>query len=69
MNYRLLLNGPDQTLWLRSMANDLGWLAQGVSTTRPGDQRVAGTNTIFFVHKRDVPKDRKVTYCKQEATI
>jgi hypothetical protein len=51
------------------MANDLGRLAQGVGANRTADQRVAGTNTIFFISKSDVPKDRKVTYCKQEATI
>jgi hypothetical protein len=69
MNYRRLLDGPDQALWLRSMANDLGRLAQGVGANRPADQRVEGTNTVFFIRKCDVPSNRKVTYCKQEATI
>jgi hypothetical protein len=64
MNYRVLSTGPDSTLWLRSTANDLGRLAQGVGQQRPTDERVAGTNTIFFIHKCDVPSGRKVTYCK-----
>jgi hypothetical protein len=69
MNYRLLIEGPDKKLWLHSQANDLGRLAQGVGNSRPADQRVAGTNTIFFIKKCDVPSGRAVTYCKQEATI
>ena len=69
MNYRFLLEGPDSKLWTRSMANDLGRLAQGVGASRPATERVAGTNTIFFIPKAGVPKGRKVTYCKQEASI
>ena len=69
MNYRFLITGPDRDLWLRSMANDLGRLAQGIGKHRPVDQRVAGTNTIFFIASTAVPKGRQVTYCKQEATI
>ena len=45
------------------MANDLGWLAQGVGG------RVKGTNTIFFISRSQVPTGRKVTYCQQEGTI
>jgi hypothetical protein len=51
------------------MANDLGRLAQGVGKSRPAHQRIPGTNTIFFITRRDVPPGRKVTYCKQDATI
>jgi hypothetical protein len=69
MNYRVLAAGPDRDLWLRSMANDLGRLAQGVGQRRPIDQRIAGTNTIVFIHKHDVPAGRQVTYCKQEASL
>jgi hypothetical protein len=69
MNYRLLAAGPDRELWMRSMANDLGRLAQGVGQHRPADQRISGTNTIWFIRKQDVPTGRKVTYCKQEASL
>jgi hypothetical protein len=69
MNYRVLATGPDRQLWLRSMANDLGRLAQGIGQHRPPDQRIAGTDTIFFISKCDVPSGRQVTYCKQEASI
>jgi hypothetical protein len=51
------------------MTNNLGRLAQGVGKRRPADQQIAGTNTIFFIQKSDVPAGRQVTYCKQEASI
>ena len=63
LSYRHLVNGPDKIIWETSMANDLGRLAQGVGG------RIKGTDTIFFVSKQQVPAGRKITYCKQEATI
>jgi hypothetical protein len=46
--------------WERSAANDFGMLAQGVGN------RVKGTNTIFFIHKHEVPQDqfKDITYLK-----
>jgi hypothetical protein len=41
---------------VRSFANELGQLAQGVSN------RVQGTDTIFFIPFSAVPSDRTVTY-------
>jgi hypothetical protein len=55
MNYCVLSAGPDHDLWLRSMANDLGQLAQGVGQHRPANQRIEGTNTIMCIHKHEVP--------------
>jgi hypothetical protein len=48
-----------QTIWNKSSANKFGRLAQGLP-----DGRVIGTNTIFFIHRDLVPKDRlkDVTY-------
>ncbi len=45
-------------IWNTSAANEFGRLAQGVGG------RVKATNTIFFIHKDQVPKDRMkdVTY-------
>ena len=45
------------------MENYLKRLYQGV-----GDI-VKGTYTIFFIRKYSFPAGRKVSYCKQEATI
>jgi hypothetical protein len=69
MSYRHLIAGPERELWLRSMANDVRRLAQGVGAARPAADHIAGTNTIFFIPQCNVPAGRKVTYCKQEATI
>jgi hypothetical protein len=69
MNYPFLIEGPDSALWLHSMANDLGRLAQGVGSNHPAQDLITGTNTILFIPKTSVPKGRQVTYCKQEASI
>jgi len=46
-------------IWIKSSANEFGRLTQGLA-----NGRVTGTNTIFFIHKDLVPKDRikDVTY-------
>ena len=63
-DYRHLIRGPDKALWTKALANDLGQLAQGVGTRMP-----KGTNSIFFIPSKAIPKDRKVTYVKLVATI
>eukprot|EP00804_Cyclotella_cryptica_P025603 CCRYP_002838-RA/>CCRYP_002838-RA protein AED:0.23 eAED:0.23 QI:0/-1/0/1/-1/1/1/0/716 len=51
LNYRQLLQHPKyKVAWSRSAADEFGRLAQGV-----GD-RVKGTDTIHFIHERDVPR-------------
>lgn len=57
--YRHLARGPDAHIWKRSLANDLGRLAQGVGTRMP-----KGTNTIFWKHPSQIPKHKKVSYCR-----
>ena len=59
MEYRHLIGNPKyRELWKNSYGNELGRLAQGM----PG--RVEGTDTIFFIHKKDVPAHRwqDITY-------
>ena len=51
--HRHLVKGPDK----KSFVNELGKLSQGIRT-------VKGTNTVIFVSKTQVPKDKKVTYGK-----
>ena len=54
-----LIKGPDKDIWLKSLANEFGRLAQGVS------KRIEGTNTMYFIPKEEVPfKTKKVTYPK-----
>ena len=55
--YRHLIKGPERKMWERSFANKLGQLAQGI-------REVKGTNTVIFIPKSKVPKDKKVTYGK-----
>ena len=66
LNYRELRRHPEyQDDWNLSSANEFGRLAQGVGG------RVKGTNTIFFIHKSQVPADRlkDVTYGKFVCTV
>ncbi len=60
LNYWQLIHDPKHSkLWLKLLsANEFGRLAQRVG------RQVKGTNTIFFIHKDQVPKDRAkdVTY-------
>ena len=59
MEYRHLMKKPKYcNLYGNSYAKEIGRLDQGM----PG--QVTGTNTIFFINKKDVPADRRrdVTY-------
>ncbi len=61
LKYRKLITHPKyREAWTHSSANEFGHLAQGVGS------RIEGTNTIFFVQKKDIPADqwRDVTYGK-----
>ena len=63
LNYRQLSRGPDKEVWIQSLSNDLGRLAQGVGN------RIEGTNTILFISKSKVPAGRTVTYGSLVSTI
>lgn len=66
LEYRQLLRDPKhKELWTKAGANELGRLAQGVGG------RIDGTNTIFFIHKHEIPQDRlkDVTYIKFVASV
>ena len=63
-NYRQLIKSPDAAIWAKSYANDFGRLAQGVGTKIPTE-----TNTISFISKPQLPKDRKVSYTSPVALI
>ena len=51
-----LLYGINGTTWTRSLSNEFGRLAQG------NDYGVAGTDTIDFIRKQEVPTGRNITY-------
>ncbi len=53
LKYRQLMRDPKyKETWSKSAANEFGRLTQGVGG------RYKGTNTIFFIHKNQVPHDR-----------
>ena len=53
LNYWQLNQDPKhKEIWNTSAANEFGRLTQGVGG------RVKATNTIFFIHKDQVPKDQ-----------
>ena len=51
-----LLQGSDQDIWTQSLSNEWGRLAQG------NDKGVLATDTIDFIHKDKVPRNRDITY-------
>ena len=55
--YRHLIKGPERENWEKSFANELVQLSQGI-------REVKGTNTVMFILKSKVPKDKNVTYGK-----
>ena len=51
-----LLASKDHTTWTTASSNELGRLDQGFGNN------ICGTNTIDFIHKSNVPSNKKVTY-------
>ena len=54
--YTQLIHRPDKGTWTTTFSNDTGRLAQVVGN------RVRGENTIFFIHHKEVPAGKRVTY-------
>eukprot|EP00804_Cyclotella_cryptica_P013333 CCRYP_005110-RA/>CCRYP_005110-RA protein AED:0.26 eAED:0.28 QI:0/0/0/1/1/1/4/0/679 len=65
LNYALLRHPAYHDSWTKSSANEFGRLANGVGG------RIKGTNTIRFIRKRDIPKNRlkDITYGQFVCTI
>ncbi len=52
MEYRdLIKNKKLQTVWERSLANEIGRLCSGI-------HHIVGTNTMEFIPKSEIPRDR-----------
>ena len=62
---RLLKHPRFKEAWNKSTADEFGRLAQGIGG------RIKGTNTMQFIHKKDIPFDRlkDVTYIKFVCTV
>ena len=51
LEYRDLIKRPElRECWMRSLANELGRLSQGI-------RDIKGTNTIYFIPKSEIPQD------------
>ena len=65
---RELIKHPDpiiRAIWIIELANEWGKLLLGVGkgNNRKGNSRVGdGHNTIKFIHKHQVPRNKKVRY-------
>jgi hypothetical protein len=57
--YKELRNSSDGAHWIDSCSNEFGRLAQGRQPTM-----LTGTDTIFFIHKHDIPKGKTATYLR-----
>jgi hypothetical protein len=57
--YRHLLKGKDKALWEKGCSKEIARLAQGRANS---DDK--GTNTLHFIHPRQLPKDKKPTYLR-----
>jgi hypothetical protein len=62
LDYRQLINHPDpeiRKVWQYSVSNEFGRTMQGVGKNRPKDKRIKGTDTMRFIHKHKIPKNKK----------
>ncbi len=60
---KMLLNGPDATIWEHGLANKWGHLlSHGLGLDRSPKDRITGTGMVFFIAKSHIPPKRKVTY-------
>jgi hypothetical protein len=67
LDHRQLINHPDPKIrkgWQYSVSNEFGRTMQGVGKNRPKDKRIKGTDTMRFIHKHKIPKNKKVTYAR-----
>ena len=55
--YRQLIHSSDGDQWVTSFCNEVGRLFQGY-------KEIKGTDTCKFIHKREMPADRKATYIR-----
>ena len=63
LEYQHLIKPPNVKIWELVLANDLGhWW-------KDTDQELPKEQTLFFIHPRAIPNERKVTYIKLVATL
>ena len=57
LEYIQLMKGSDGKKWIYGCSKEFARLAQG----RKKDN-TKGTNTLFFIHPNQLPKNKKLTY-------
>ena len=65
LDYKKLINHnkkETQEWWHRSSTNEFGKRMKGAGRNADGTQRVKGSDTLHFIHKKDIPKGMKLTY-------
>ena len=59
LDYKKLINHNKKETrewWQRSSANEFDKLMKGAGCNADGTQRVKGSDTLRFIHKKDIPK-------------
>jgi hypothetical protein len=67
LDYKQLVNHPDpkiRKVWQHSVSNEFGRTMQGVGKNRTTDKRIKGTDTMRFIYKHKIQKNKKVTYAR-----
>ena len=67
LDYKKLINHNKKETrewWQRSSANEFGKLIKGAGRNKDGTQRVKGSDTLHFIHKKDIPKGKKIMYAR-----
>ena len=65
LEYRQLIKHPlFAEAWLKSGANEFGRLFQGIGRNADGTRRVEGTNTCFWIAKKNIPRNKRATYAR-----
>jgi hypothetical protein len=59
--YKELSTCTDGVLWQASNADEIGRMFQGLGAD---SYMPTGTNTLFFIHKKDIPRNKKPTYVR-----
>ena len=59
--YKELSTCSDGNLWQASNADEIGRMFQGLG---PDSYMPTGTNTLFFIDRKDIPKHKKTTYVR-----
>ena len=65
LEYRHMIEHPkfrDDSL--KSGANEFYQLFQGSKSETDGTQQIEGTNTLFWINKKQVPKNKTATYAQ-----